>query len=343
MINFHKLKIAKDVAGWKGLMYLGPNYLLNKKLSDRVRTKPRAIQVEISSICNLRCSMCYIHELERNGVGVLTFEQFKDLIDRNFNYWHSIKLWGIGEPLLNKDLFKMIKYETSKGRYTNISTNGQLLTPEICEQIIDSGLNRLFVSIDTVDPVQYEKIRVGGKFEILERNLTYLVKLIKEKKKGPSINITTVAMKENISGIPQIIEFASKLGINRLLIQEIQVGKEGQTVDASETIKENEELSKRIKELVKLGKSKGIWVRAPEIKVKTKRESCVSPWMQAYVTKEGYITPCCRCISPKHYVCGNLFEQNLDEIWNNPKYITFRKLLRKGEPLPDICKNCTML
>jgi radical SAM protein with 4Fe4S-binding SPASM domain len=342
-MKIHKLLIARDVAGWKGLFFLGVDFLRTRSLPKKVSIKPRALQIEVTNLCNLRCEMCYINDLKREQLGSMTFENFKKIIDKNFNYWHTIKLWGIGEPFVNKDIFKMIEYEKSKGRYVVISTNGNLLTRDICEKIVDSGLDRLLVSVDAATPKLYNRIRRGGNFKRLISNLKALNKVIEKKGRGPIVSFTTVAMKENVKELYKIVKLASTLKIKRMLVQEVQLSKPGIMMSNQQKINDLEDINHILKDVYSYGRKHGVLVIIPEIRIKTKRESCVSPWMQAYVTWDGLVTPCCRNISSSHYVCGNLFKENMNHIWNNKKYKTFREMLKTGEPLPAICQGCTML
>ena len=123
---------------------------------------PFSIQIDVCSACNMKCNFCFHSDLEsikRNRVefGRMSYETFTKVIDNiKATAEHKIKklkLFKIGEPLLNQELPKMIKYakESDIAEIIEITTNGTLLTPELTDKLIESGLNILNISINAVD------------------------------------------------------------------------------------------------------------------------------------------------------------------------------------------------
>lgn len=335
MISKYKLMSAVDTFGLKGSFLLALDYLKNLPLKDKVKTLPRSIQVENTTLCNLRCEMCPINELERSEMKNLTFEEFKKIM-KNFDYWHSLRLWGIGEPFINPEVFKMIKYEKDRGNFVNVSTNLNLLNKRLIQKISDYKVDNLILSIDGGTKSSYETIRRGAKWEKMIENLVHIRDLIIDKKRKPNVRITTIAMKKTISGLKNVIKLASDYHIKTVIVQELVDSSDKESVADDLTAKEE------LKNIVRFGRSHGVNVVVPDLKVRTKRERCVSPWLQVYITVSGDVTPCCRNISKKYYTCGNLFEESFKEIWNNKRYRSFRKALRDG-PIPKICEGCTTL
>lgn len=335
MISKYKLMSAIDTFGVKGTFLLALDYIKNMGLKDKVATKPRSIQLENTTLCNLRCEMCPIHNLEKNEMKNMTFEEFK-LIIKNFNYWHSLRLWGIGEPFINKDTFKMIKYEKDRGNFVNVSTNLNLLNKNLIQKIADYKVDNLIISIDGGNKQLYEEIHRGAKWEKMIVNMAFIRDLIIDKKKKPNVRITTIVMKKTISHLKPIIKLASDFHVKTVIVQEL--------VDVSDkqSVAENKKVESELKDMVRFGKKHNVHVVIPDLKIRTKRERCVSPWLQAYITVAGDVTPCCRNLSKKFYTCGNLFEQPFEEIWNNKRYQAFRSSLKNG-PLPKICRDCTTL
>lgn len=341
MIDRYKFQNAFDTFGIKGSFLLGMDYLRTLALGDKVKVSPRSIQIEPNNTCNLRCEMCDIYALAKKEICNLNFENFKKIIS-NFNYWHSLRLWGVGEPFLNKDIFKIIKYESDKGNYVNLSTNANLLDKDTIQKIIDSGLKKLIISIDGGTKKLYEKIRRGAKWEKLMESLQLIKEMITDKRKKPVVRITTIIMRQTIHELKNIITLAHKYNINTVLVQELQTGHPGIHISKKESVAAEKKALQALKQMVIEGKKKNVNVIIPDLKVRTKRERCVSPWLQVYITCNGDVTPCCRNISKSHYICGNILEEPFKNIWNNKKYQNYRKALREGN-LPSICKNCNML
>lgn len=337
---FRKIKLTLKTMGLHSLFFNGIDYLRNINLPEKVLTKPRSIQIEVTNRCNLRCYMCWINTLDRSKIGDMSFSDFKKIV-KNFNYWYVVKLSGIGEPFLNKELLKMINYEKRRKNRVVVYSNGLLIDKKKAKELIRSRLDTLFISIDASTKKTYEFIRKGGNFEVLMKNLKYIQSLKKKLKSSkPEIIFNTTLMQKNKKEMFGILNIMKKFGIKRMNIQEIQSGKIGQIMLESENISSNYNIF--LKKLKNEGAKKGIEIITPFIKKKQIRENCVSPWLQVYITYEGYVTPCCRNISDKHYVCGNIFEEPFDKIWNNNKYCSFRNNLRDNR-LPTICRNCTAL
>ena len=338
-----KVQTLYSMAGPKGLYHIGKDYLAVRSLPETVDPLPKSIQIEVTSICNIRCKQCYINYLGPLRPGFMRFDAFKKIIAENFNYWHTIRLWGIGEPFMNQDIMKIVEYEKGLGNACNISTNAMLLDENKIKRLIELKLDKLNISIDGGTKETYEDIRVGASFDKLLDSMELLQKF--NKNKTIRLSVTNVLMKKNMDELKELVRIINSFGIKRISIQEIQVAKEGMVISDEETLQDVTDINKRITEAREFGKTLGVNVVAPSIYQKTKRTECVWPWMQTYITYDGLVTPCCRNIYEKHYVCGDLNKEKFVDIWNNKKYQTFRKLLKENEgpALPKQCDSCTML
>lgn len=337
-----RIETVYNMGSLRGLWYIGRNYLFTKQLPLHVLPYPRSIQIEPTARCNLSCRMCYYNAIKRKQGGMLSLEDFKKIIVTNFNYFHIVRLWGIGEPLLNPDIFEMIRFEKERNNIVNLSTNGMLLNGQNIKKLIDSKLDKLNISIDSVLPKEYEYIRRGASFATLKKNLTNLYELQKQSISPLKVSVTTVVMRSNIHKLIDFIPFLKKYGIQRMSIQMIQLNRSGIEFTQKEDIKS---LNNTIQDLHRYEahfKNEGITLSVPEINLSGLRKNCLWPWLETYITYDGYITSCCRNIDMSHYTCGNIFQEDFKSIWNNEKYQTFRKLLRENT-LPKLCQDCTML
>lgn len=306
-----------------------------------LRNKPVIAQIEPTSNCNLNCEFC-IRKKIGLPIGSMSLENFKKILDK-LDCLFKIHLSGQGEPLLNPDIFKMIKYANKKGATIFFTTNGTLLTKKIISRICDSDIGEIGISIDSTDKEKYEKIRRGAKFEIVKENIKNLTNELKKRKKKTIISLSCVLLTENSSEVQEFISLANFLGIKKISFQKIQ-GKEDYLKKYNRKMKQNiiqrEEytLISRIKKAKKLGKKYDITVIFDE----EKSSGCIWPWRSIYITWNGYITPCCKILNYKKPFFGNILKSNLWCIWNGREYQKFRELLRHKKS-PESCKGCNMI
>ncbi len=128
---------------------------------------PVRLWIEPTDRCNLRCVMCPTGTGEGfpGGSGLMAFETFAKVIDETKAFAFDVNLHHRGESLIHKELPRMIRHAADAGLFTNLHTNGTLLTRERSDAIVRSGLDFLSVSFDAIDPAEYPKVRPGATFE----------------------------------------------------------------------------------------------------------------------------------------------------------------------------------
>lgn len=136
--------------------------------------------IEPTNTCNLRCTFCFVTDgMTRDG-GFMDFNLFKKIIDDCTDLEH-LCMHNWGEPLLHKDIFRMIEYAKNKGvNYVVMNTNGTLLTDKMINRIVNSKLDIIRFSIDG-SAETFKRVR-GVELENIEKNIKKL-KIIKEKKR----------------------------------------------------------------------------------------------------------------------------------------------------------------
>lgn len=161
---------------------------------------PKKFAVELCADCNLACAMCH-HPQMRRPKGVMPFELWKRCADQIAAASPRTEVWFsfCGEPLLEPELLlEMLGYGRSVGLQSlNLNTNGMLLTPELAEPILDSGVGLIVVGIDGYSPQAYERIRIGGRHEQLYRNVEHLLSVRNARGGGPEIQAQFIEMAEN--------------------------------------------------------------------------------------------------------------------------------------------------
>ena len=165
---------------------------------------PSHVDIELSSLCNLSCPMCYTTTdkfKSKVNRANMEFDLYKKIIDECSQYnLYSIRLSLRGEAFLNKHIYDMIKYAKDKGiKEVSSLTHGGLIDEKKFEQLIDLGLDWLTISFDGVGKT-YDKIRYPLKFEDSVKKIKNYQKIKKRRKVvKPVVKVQTVwpAISEN--------------------------------------------------------------------------------------------------------------------------------------------------
>ncbi|MBS3175080.1 radical SAM protein [Candidatus Woesearchaeota archaeon] len=306
---------------------------------------PYRLQIENGNICNLRCTMCALNVMKRKK-GMLNLEKYKQIFDTIKPAY--VNLTGYSEMILNSDIFEIIKYSKAKGAFTKIDSNATLTTEERARKIVESGLDLISISVDGATKETYEKIRIPAKFETVINNLRNLVKIRNEVKGKLQIHMAFVSQVGNIHELPLIIKLADEIGvdqINSAFVTEYDIKEYRKNkldnVQISELRKyynEALELKDKVKINVNID-SVGYYIdKIEKDEQKNLNDAhCYLPWYSAYITWEGDVLPCCYFYDSQ-ISFGNVFQTPFKEIWNSPKYQSFRQALAKSRN--GLCASC---
>lgn len=308
-----------------------------------VKNKPVVAQIEPTSMCNLRCEMC-IRDKIGVPIGTMNFEDFKKILEK-LDCLFKIHLSGQGEPLLNKDFFKMIEYANQRGILVNTNTNATLLDEEAVQHICNVDIGEIGISLESSREKIYEKIRKGAKWKIVIENIKNLTKMLEEKKKKTIVSFAVTILKENFDEIPKFIELAKEVGIKKVVFQTMQ-NKEDYKSKYSDKAKKQavydltDKIKEKMEEARELAGKNGIMLIFDE----GKRNSvgCVWPWRSIYITWNGNVTACCKILNYRNPYFGNILKDDFWSLWNGKTYQEFRTLL-KDRKAPVPCKGCSMV
>ena len=158
---------------------------------------PPCVQVELTSVCNLRCTMCYqadssFSRKSQGFMGHMDFGLFESVIDELRGNVHALTFASRGEPTLYRDFERAVRYVGDDFLGFKLNTNATLLDEAKCHVLLDSGLRTLVFSVDSADKLQYEQIRVNGKFDEIQRNISQFFE-IKERYYPSSKLVTKVS------------------------------------------------------------------------------------------------------------------------------------------------------
>ncbi len=194
--------------------------LLKKPL---VWGKPFFISLEPSAICNLACPQCPTGTGDvKRSKNFLDLNTFKSIVDEIAKTTAILSMYHQGEPLMHKSFSAMVKYARNQKIYTLTSTNGQLLTEEVCGSLVEAGLDRIIISLDGTDQESYDKYRVGGDFEKVVSGIRLLCEARRSLRK-PYIIIQFLVFKHNRDQLSKVKDLARSWGADRVWIKSAQI------------------------------------------------------------------------------------------------------------------------
>jgi radical SAM protein with 4Fe4S-binding SPASM domain len=314
---------------WNGVKVLSSFYIsriLNKPVQWGY---PVSISFEPTTSCNLRCPECPsgLRAFTR-PTGMLEKSFFTKTIDEIHKELLYLIFYFQGEPYLNTDFLEMVKYASDKGIYTATSTNAHYLTDEAARKTVESGLDRLIISIDGTTQDVYKQYRVGGNLDKVIAGAKNIVKWKKElNSKTPFVFFQFLVVKPNEHQIDDIKKLAKEIGVDEVRFKTAQVY--DYENDPNQLIPENNKFSRYNKN------ADGSY--SPKNKL---ANHCWKLQHANVITWDGLVVPCCFDKDAMHQL-GNLKNESFKEIWHNENYKQFRSELMKSRKNIDICANCS--
>ncbi len=314
---------------WNGLKVLTSFYISRISNKPVQWGLPISISFEPTTSCNLRCPECPsgLRSFSR-PTGMLQKNFFKETIDDIYQQLVYLIFYFQGEPYLNTDFLEMVSYASSKKIYTATSTNGHYLTDENARKTVESGLDRLIISIDGTTQDVYKKYRVGGNIDKVLEGAKNIVKWKKElNSKTPFVFFQFLVVKHNEHQIEEIKQLAKEIGVDEVRFKTAQVY--DYENDPNQLIPTIEKYSR-----YKKNKS-GTFI--PKNKLANR---CWKLWHANVITWDGLVVPCCFDKDATHQL-GNLSNESFKKIWQNIRYKEFRSSIIKSRKNIDICANCS--
>lgn len=239
----------------------------------------------------------------------------------------TIRLVGLGEPLLNPHIASMVRHAKRRGLFVELVSNFTLANPKILEELVEAQLDVLGVSLDAASPRVFEKIRVGAKFEDVIGNVKQFLKTRERMNSAkPTIYFLSTINEDNVEEIPAIAELAKSIGVDQVVFS-------NQTESRKRTY-EHLRLKRNVSESSPCEENKS---------EKTKSSSCGIS--RCYVTYDGKVLPCniLMMLIPRQayseFVFGDITQNSLRSIWFSKRYKQFRVLNAKGYHF-HFCNGC---
>jgi radical SAM protein with 4Fe4S-binding SPASM domain len=290
---------------------------------------PTSISIEPVDYCNLQCVECPSGNgnlaREKKMMSIDSFQKIINQLSPNVIY---LSLYFQGEPLLHPDFSEMIKIASDKRIFTSTSTNGHFLdNDEKVKKLIQSGLDRLIISVDGTTQETYEKYRKGGSLQKVIAGIENVMRLKKELKSNtPFVEVQFLVMSHNENQIDTIKELCRNWGVDKLRLKTAQVY---DFENGNPLIPSNKKYSRYEK------KSDGKYYLKGKLK-----NNCWRQWSAAVITSTDDVIPCC-FDKNANFVFGNLLDSPFKEIWKSKKANSFRQAILKNRKAIDICRNCT--
>ena len=349
-------------------------YVLSKRMEAYLRYRtgngrsscPESVTLFMTHRCNLRCRMC---GQKHHGGPEFSLNNLKAIVDDLSSFHPNITLFG-GEPMLHEGCMDLIKYIKGKGMHCLMITNA-LLAEDYAEDIVESGLDELNVSLDgnagihdaiRALPGAFNKIMAGLKKIHSFKSATNNAK--------PLVNLQCTISKYNYKSLESLLDVAleasaDSLTFHNLIFLDRKTLERQKECDAIlgcasddwegfafEPEIDPEMLHKKIKKIL-LGKhpfSVDFYPNFPRRALieyygnskarnfETPLRACLSPWIAAYIFPDGEVKPCLNF----SYSFGNVLKERFTELWNNDKAVRFRSFLKKKRAFPACCR-CTEL
>ena len=331
------------------------NVIINEGDSIRIIPKQldlKKLYIELTTKCNFDCITCI-----RNSWSDSIDKMANETIDKIFKQiddlpeLETVHFGGFGEPLTHPRFIELATQVKDKGYRAEVITNGQLMDQSKAEKLIEIGFNKVVFSIDAPKKETLESIRKNADIDKILKNIKRLSDL-RTSKSNLDIWLEFVAMKSNIDQLGDLIELASELNLDGIIITNLipytedMVGEELYDTD-EEKIK------------AKLGGYVSLHTSYPEMKLRTDRKCNFIKNSSASINWKGEVVPCYpllhnyqvyiygRCRDNKSYNYGNVNEKDLKDIWQQDDYVRFRSRVKHGDfPSCTDCKyvdGCSMV
>lgn len=257
----------------------------------------RFLQLEPTSRCNFTCGFCAGRSMSQSDVALPTLFA---ALDAHPGITH-VELQGEGEPLLHPEFFELVAAIRARGAEVSFITNGSLLNEANVARIVELGVTRVSVSMESADPEAFRRIR-GGKLEKVRAGLERLRDARHDGK--PAIGLSLTVLGDTVGAFDGLLDFYDELGLDGGVTVQPLEGKVDYTSTYRDTVVP---LSPAAADEVLVRSRAHPRVRALEAARSPVRgfydqlfdgwmpTSRRCPWLDAglYVDRDGVCRPCC--------------------------------------------------
>jgi len=309
---------------------------------EKLHSKPAFVKIDISPICNLRCTVC-VHAdpgeslLLRKQVfdkrHRMTPEQFQEIVDAVKGHATAVSLYTWGDPLTHPQLTELSRIASDAGLQVHASTNFSFKwTDQRIRDLVESGMTHLTVCVDGLSQEKYERTRVGGRIDWVLDNLERTIRFRNESgRQYPLVEVQYIRYQHNLDELEPARRRCEELGVDEF----------ASFWGALHNYADREPGNYEVHGPKSTGALPG----------------CYWPHYSVVVKWNGDVIPCCEHRMASQHAAGvdartfgNVFEQPLSEIWNGPKYRQARRLVsdptrsdREPELKENFCDGCFVI
>lgn len=331
------------------------------------------VYIEPTNGCNLDCVTCFRNAWS-TSIGRMTDPTFAAILDglAAVDPPPTVYFGGIGEPLYHPRTAEWVAQAKQLGARVELITNGTLLTEKKSRQLIDAGLDLLWVSIDGASPESYADVRLGAELPNVLANLRRFRTLRKgHKTSKPAIGVAFVAMKRNIADLPAVLRIARQLGALHFSVSNV--------LPVTEQLQDEVLYTEAMRSITYLTSPQTPKLSLPKMDFDENTRDALlaafqsgfnvslagAPWSGAndvcdYIESgslsvgwNGDVSPCWPLLHTHdsylhhkphtsfRHIVGNVRERSLLDLWNDPEYVAYRERVQ-GFAFPPctFCGGC---
>ncbi|MDD5552698.1 MAG: radical SAM protein [Candidatus Omnitrophica bacterium] len=322
----------------------------NKTMHDR----PVSINIELTKRCVLNCKMCHAWKISEEKEE-LTIKELKGLIDSLPDVFDSdIAIsFGGGEPFLKEGILDIVSVCAGRGYRTIIPTNAFLIDRAMAKKIVDSGLEIIFISLDSLKEETHDYLRgKKGVYNNLMRAIDHISEL---KKETPRIQISTLITGKNLEDLIGLARWACTdkrlFGISFQAVTAPFYTPEGPAWYLKDEYRElwpkdKTRLKEIIEELIELkGQGLKIWNPVSQLRMFLSyydNPECFIRKRECHLGRDSLGVGSCGDV----FLCylmepiNNIRDYNLKDIWNNQRAVTIRQRIKECKKNCQILVNC---
>lgn len=297
--------------------------------ANKMLSYPVFLKIDISPLCNLQCNACVhanpmscsdehvrslLNKQNYSANMKMSYSDYCALIDKIKKYTSAVSLNWLGDPLMHEDLIRMIQYAASNKLSVHITTNFSFkLNQEYIESLIASGLTHLTVAVDGMTQDVYSKTRINGRIELVKSNIERVVNCIKNKKlKYPILELQYLLYEHNKKEYSDFMLWCLEIGVENVAAYGGILS--GNFVMYTHHV--DRQYSGKNKKMLPY---------------------CYWPYFFMVINFNGDVFPCCQYRydmindtenSAERIKCGNVFKEDLMDIWNSEKYKIARRIVK---------------
>ena len=291
-----------------------------------------SLSVEPTTSCNLRCPECPsgLRSFTR-PTGMLAPDRLQALLSgpeglaRDLVY---LNLYFQGEPYLHRGMDALVQIGKREGLYVSTSTNAHFITAERAEHIVESGIDRLIISIDGADQEAYSSYRVGGKLEKVLEGTQYILEARRRSgARHPHVVWQFLVVGTNEHQLPVMRSMAKQWGVDEFVVKTAQLD---DPHDDHPLLTSDPRLRRYDRD------PSGRWTLRNPL-----HDRCWRMWQGAVMTWDGKVVPCCFDKDAQHAMGQAQDGASFREIWRGENYQRFRQAVFTDRSGIEMCRNCT--